>query len=92
MQAIVTNYHGPTNARGSRVTATAQAGRLTIPWDHSKNRDDNHRAAALALARRLHWRGTWATGTLPDGRDCHVSIDRARDDGPNVSTASTWTA
>ena len=32
-QAIQTTYHGPTNMRGSRVSARAEAGRVTLEWD-----------------------------------------------------------
>jgi hypothetical protein len=67
-QAIVTRYHGPTNTRGSRVTATAQAGRATVGWDHALNSDQNHAAAARALASKWGWSGELHGGALPDGR------------------------
>lgn len=71
MQAIVTKNLGPTNSRGSRVKATAQAGSITIAWDHALNSDGNHEAAALALALKLGWlKGDvrLACGGMPDGR------------------------
>jgi hypothetical protein len=55
MQAIRTRYHGPTNTRGSRISATCEAGRLSVPYDHSKNLDANHRAACEAMRARLEW-------------------------------------
>lgn len=76
-QAIVTKYLGPTNTRGARVKATAYAGSVTIPWDDAKDVDDNHYAAALALAFKFEWvrqhdldKGAVhiVGGGLPDGR------------------------
>jgi hypothetical protein len=55
LQAIVTKYHGPTNHKGSRVSAKADAGRIVIAWDYALNPDENHAAAARALADRLGW-------------------------------------
>lgn len=76
-QAIVTKYLGPTNFRGSRVRATASAGSVTVPWDSSKDAEDNHYAAALALALKFEWCTPYdlekgavhiVGGGLPDGR------------------------
>jgi hypothetical protein len=55
MQAIVTKYHGPTNTRGSRVTAIADAGRVTLPWNDALSMEANHDAAALALCAKFGW-------------------------------------
>ena len=55
MQAIRTRYYGPTNTRGSRITASCEAGRLTVPYDHALDLDDNHKAAADALTAKLGW-------------------------------------
>jgi hypothetical protein len=65
MQAIVTKFHGPGNVRGSRVSARADAGSITVGWNHSKNVGDNHAAAALALLQKLGWDGRWIGGGLP---------------------------
>lgn len=67
-QAIVTRYLGPTDHRGARVKATAAAGSVTIPWDHALNVDENHDAAACALAHKLGWCREWIAGGHPDGR------------------------
>lgn len=53
MQAIHTKYHGPTNSRGSRFTARAERGRVSVPYDYSKNSDENHKAAARALCEKF---------------------------------------
>jgi len=55
MQAIRTKYHGFTNFKPSRVTATAEAGKITLSWEHGFDVEDNHRRAALALVRKLGW-------------------------------------
>ena len=63
-QTIITKYHGPTDKRGSRVSATSTGGnRITLDWDDEINTDQNHTAAALALARKMDWRGHWVGGT-----------------------------
>jgi len=67
LQAIRTVYHGPTNHRGSRITATASGGaKLTLPKDHSLDTDAAHRAAAEALAAKLGWPGDLIQGSLGD--------------------------
>jgi len=66
-QAIVTKYFGPGNVKGSRIKATASAGSVTIPYDHSLNTDANHAKAAEALARKFSWVGYWCGGGMPEG-------------------------
>ena len=65
-QAIQTKFIAPTNHRGSRVKAWADAGQLTVDWDHRLGIDGNHCAAARALAQKLKWIGVWSGGGLPD--------------------------
>lgn len=50
---------GPANVRGSRVEAVAEAGSITLSWDHSLNVDENHRKAAEALAAKFNWVGPY---------------------------------
>lgn len=66
-QAITTKYLGPTDCRGSRVNARAQAGAITISWDDALDSDDNYAAAAKALAARYGWCGCWVAGGAPRG-------------------------
>lgn len=54
-QAIVTKYHGPTNSRGSRVSATAGPGRLYFAWDHALDVTENHAVAARMYAEKFGW-------------------------------------
>lgn len=70
-QAIETRFIGPTNYRGSRVKAKAQAGSVTIEWDHAIGVDENHMRAAQALADRYGWSdrgGMWIGGGRADSR------------------------
>ena len=56
MQAITTKYLPCTNVRGAHIKATAQAGSVTLSWDHSLDAGDNHKAAAMALVDKYsHW-------------------------------------
>jgi hypothetical protein len=63
-QAIETKYLGPTNVRGSRVKATAEAGSVTLTWDDALNSDANHIKAAQALAKKYGWKGTYHGGAV----------------------------
>ncbi len=79
MQAIVTKYLGPTNNRGARVKATADAGSVTVSWDYTLNSDGNHDGAARELAKRLGWNaethGKLVGGGAPDGTgNCYVFV------------------
>lgn len=73
-QAIVTKYLPPTDHHGSRVVATAQAGRATIPWDYALDPAGNHEAAAQAFRDVKGWTGDWIGGALPDGRYVFVQL------------------
>ncbi len=55
MKAIMTKYHGPTDFKGSRITAEAGSNRVTVPYDHALDADGNHDAAALALCVNMDW-------------------------------------
>ena len=47
---IRTRYHGPTNARGSRISATTISGqRVYVPYDHALSTEENHDTAAREL-------------------------------------------
>jgi hypothetical protein len=69
-QAILTRYLGPTNTKGSRVRATAQAGSVTIAWNDEADTDANHRIAAEFLASMYGWlrKNRLEGGALPDGK------------------------
>jgi hypothetical protein len=65
-QAIQTKYIGPTNVKGSRCKAWAQAGSVLLAWDDALNSEQNHVRAAEALAAKFHWFGAWHMGALPE--------------------------
>jgi len=75
MQAIVVKFLGPTNYRGSRYKASAQAGSIIVESDDRLNPEENARLACLALRKKLGWTeevsksyaGPWAMGYLPNG-------------------------
>lgn len=85
MQAIITKYLGATDFRGARVKATCQVGSITLSWDYALNFEQNHDAAARALANKLGWlfprSGSHAwdlvSGGMPDGNgNCYVLVPR----------------
>lgn len=80
-QAIVTKYHGPTNSRGSRVSATAEAGRVYVSYDDSLDTADAHAAAVKALCAKLDWHGRLVCGGTATG---YVFCF---DDGPDTALA-----
>lgn len=78
-QAISTKYHGPTNSRGSMVTAYCQAGKVTVPWDYELDIQENHYAACYALASKLMWTPLeqWHGGALANQNNhayCFVRV------------------
>lgn len=81
MQAIVTKYLGPTNSRPARISATADAGRVVVSWDHALDIDGNHEAAARMLAEHLGWLDgyTMVGGSLPRimGGNAYVLIPKS---------------
>lgn len=80
MQAIKTKWLAPTNYRGSRIVASAEAGKVTVQWDYSLNVDENHRAAAGALATKLQWAGDWMGAATPNSGYAFVNTTWARSD------------
>lgn len=84
MQAIVTRFHGPTNSRGSRVTARTDAGRLTVQWDYALGQG-THAKAAKALATRLGWDGEFHEGWLPGTRGDRVFVLVLPGDAPTFT-------
>ena len=79
MKAIRVKYHGPTNFRGSRLTATADGGhRVTVPYDYALSGDALYLTAAVALCHKLKWKGELIAGGLPDGSVCFVFANSER--------------
>lgn len=62
-QAIETTNH----SYPARVKAKATAGSVTLPWDYDISGDENHAAAARALADKYGWGGNWVGGSNAAG-------------------------
>ena len=68
MKAITTKYHGATNTRGSRITATDEDGnRITISYPYELSGEAVHRAAADALCAKMGWSGRLTGASLKRG-------------------------
>lgn len=65
MKAILTKYHGPTDTRGSRISAFDGDNRIFVPYDHAAS--DPHDEAAIALCRKMGWAGTLVKGGTKEG-------------------------
>lgn len=55
-QCIRTRYLGPTNHRGARIKASADADSLIVDWDYALDPGPNHRLAAKMLIGKLEWK------------------------------------
>lgn len=87
MVSIRTKYHGPTNVRGSRVSATVDdhgpRRSITLSWDNSLGSQENHDFVARALIRRLGWdlqTGHWYRGGTAAGYVYVKAVDGERVD------------
>ena len=67
MQAIETKYLGPTNTKGARIKASAEAGHVTVSFEYSTSTGGAHDLALIALVTKLGWWGVWARGGKADG-------------------------
>ena len=65
-QVIETKYLGPTDHRGGRVKAYAEAGSVTISWDHGIDTWDNHVSAVIALMDKMGWNYGYIGGSKAD--------------------------
>ena len=77
MQTIITKFLSPTNHRGERIKAKMSYGRdtVTIGYDYALNNEQNHLAAAKALAEKAGWSGHFAGGSC--GSDGWVFVNVA---------------
>lgn len=76
MQVIITKFHGATNSRGSRISATSsgEGSRVYIHYPHEVGVDEAHSRAAAKLAAKLGWHGRYVQGSFHDGRQVFVPI------------------
>ncbi len=70
--AILTKYHGPTNTRRARISATWGTDRTSVEYDSAGGfGEPAHRKAAEAVLRKTGYPqfiGRLVGGALPDGR------------------------
>ena len=68
MQTINCKYHGPTNHKGARVSATTSEGhgRVYVSRNADRVEDDFIKAARLC-AEKMDWKGTMQGGHTKDG-------------------------
>jgi hypothetical protein len=74
VNAITTRYTTNRTTGAGRVVAKANRFRLSIEWDHALNSEENHNAAAKALAVKQGWVSCPLVngGTVPNGDTVHV--------------------
>ena len=53
MDAIITKYHGPSNVRGGRISASVSTRRVYISYPHELSGWQAHAAAARALLKAV---------------------------------------
>lgn len=87
MKAITTKYHGATDTRGARISASDLDGnRATVAYRHDLNGEEVHRQAVIALCTRLSWSGRLAHGSIAHGNYVYVWLDVKHDDIRNSFT------
>ena len=68
MKAIFTKYHGATNFKGSRISASDEDGNRTyISYPYELSGEAVHRKAADALCAKMGWSGKLASGSHKRG-------------------------
>lgn len=68
MKAIITKYHGATDTKGSRISATdTDRNRISIPYPYELSGSAVHRAAAEALCKKMKWEGRLIGGGIKGG-------------------------
>jgi hypothetical protein len=89
-QAIVTKYHGATNTKGSRISATTGAGiRVYVAYDHALNIDQMHAAACEALLAHMGWGDGWVGGETGPGMWAWVRVGKVTHTRPAPHGEST---
>lgn len=67
MQAIRVKYLPCTETKGSRLSASAVAGKVVVAYDDSLGSVENFEAAAYALCKKFGWPNKLVGGQLKDG-------------------------
>ena len=72
MRCIKTTFRGPSLKRGATITASCDAGRITVPYDRERDGDCNHEWAANELAAKFGWQGLKRHTSWYKGDGYHV--------------------
>lgn len=91
MQAIETKYHGPTNSRGSSISARCERGKITIPYPHELSGDAIYRAAVDALIDKFTKEDAGKYGTPVDQNPWKREYVTGQLAGPNGSYVHVFT-
>jgi hypothetical protein len=68
MKAITTKYHGPSNIKGSRYSASdCDGNRVILSANDALDSDANHMAAVKALCVKMKWQGELLGGWAANG-------------------------
>ena len=68
MQTIKTKFLQPTDNKGSRIKAIAEAGlSITIDYDYAVSTSEAHAQAIKALKNKLGWDGAMVMGACDGG-------------------------
>jgi len=67
MQAILTKFLPPTDHKPAMVKAYAEAGSVTLNWEHGWDAEDNHRTAVLRLIDKMGWDFVPVMGATSEG-------------------------
>jgi hypothetical protein len=67
MKTIHTKYHGATNYRGSRISATDGDRTIYISYPHELSGDAVHDAAFFEFMHRSNWSGVYHRGHTKTG-------------------------
>lgn len=84
MIAIETKYLPATNSRGSRIVATANGNRVSIPYPHELSGAAVYAEAALALCAKMGWEGDLLAGGTKSGYVFTFVKDAERFTNPTV--------
>ena len=77
---VETKYVGPTNTRGSRITASMmdKSARCTVSYDYAMNGDLNHTMAAQELMKRVFKDGNFMNAGYADTKNGYAFVYSAR--------------
>jgi hypothetical protein len=77
MKSIFTKFHGPGYSKGSRIIATdsTKENRFSVSLDPAWNTEESHKQAALALCKKMGWKGTLVQGGNGPGSEVFVFLN-----------------